>query len=512
MERPVAVDELAAEGLAEAGGRLGDLLEQEVRVRASVDVAGGDLRVLQVCRGDGEHRAVVGLPGDAVEGAGARTVEHDDLTSAGVGVLRVGGRVAIEAHVARGELDEPDGLGRHHEAVVGEADVERLPAASQGEEKLVRVRRRGGRDGNRALEAGDGVAERGGEVGAVGQPVRHERGDHLRVGGDLGRQAEPAGRLQVGEVVDVAVEGGGDERPALALHLEAVHRVGVGLADDPDARPSGVAEDQRRRPLARQGEAEEVVDEEIGAHGGRVVAELADLRGGLVDEAEVSLRGAHRLRPEEVVAGASGDEALHRRVGEIEVVITHEHGEPGTVAAAHLEAIEGGEGLVDGRAHLDGRPRGIGAHQRPNTSGGGQPVAHHRPSGVLQAEQRGVGLLEGPLVRRAVGIQRRLGGADPVVDGGADGGRPRGDVAVADEQGDPVGGAEQCVELLEQRGRRVGGGDRIWGLQRLLDRAQRFDDLGWIQDGPGAGPSQEGDDAAHPGEPTGGLNPPRGPR
>ena len=326
------------------------------------------------------------------------------------------------------------------------------------------MRRGGGRDGNRALEAGDGVAERGGEVGAVGQAVRHERGDHLRVGGDLGRQAQPAGRLQVGEVVDVAVEGGRDERPRLAFHLEAVHRMGVGLADDPDARPPGVAEDQRRRPLAREGEAEEVVDEEIGAHGGGVVAELADLRGGLVDEAEVSLRGAHRLRPEQVVARASGDEALHRGVGEIEAVITHEHGEPGAVAAAHFEAVEGGQGLVDGRARLDGRPRGVGAHQLPNTSGGREPVAHHRPPGVLQAEQRGVGLLEGPPVRRAVGIQRRLGGADPVVDGGADGGRPRCDVAVADEQGDAVGGAEQCVELLQHHGRSVGGGNRIRGL------------------------------------------------
>ncbi len=46
----VALHELAAQRLAEAGGRLGDLLQEEVRVRATIDVAGGDLRLLQVGR------------------------------------------------------------------------------------------------------------------------------------------------------------------------------------------------------------------------------------------------------------------------------------------------------------------------------------------------------------------------------------------------------------------------------------------------------------------------------
>ena len=50
VQRAVALDELAAERLAEAVGRLGDLLEEEVRVGAAVDVAGGDLRLLEVGR------------------------------------------------------------------------------------------------------------------------------------------------------------------------------------------------------------------------------------------------------------------------------------------------------------------------------------------------------------------------------------------------------------------------------------------------------------------------------
>ena len=75
-------------------------------------------------------------------------------------------------------------------------------------------------------------------------------------------------------------------------------------------------------PSPDKARRQEVVDDDVGAHRGRVVAELADLRRGLVDEAEVPLRGAHRLRPEQVVARTSGDEPLHRRFGEIEAVST----------------------------------------------------------------------------------------------------------------------------------------------------------------------------------------------
>ena len=48
----VALDELAAQGLAERRRRLGDLLQQEVGEVAAVDVAGGDLGVLAARRRD----------------------------------------------------------------------------------------------------------------------------------------------------------------------------------------------------------------------------------------------------------------------------------------------------------------------------------------------------------------------------------------------------------------------------------------------------------------------------
>ena len=66
----VALDQLAPQRLAEAGRRLGDLLEQEVRELAPVDVAGGDLGAGDVVVGDRQRRAVVGEPLDALERAG----------------------------------------------------------------------------------------------------------------------------------------------------------------------------------------------------------------------------------------------------------------------------------------------------------------------------------------------------------------------------------------------------------------------------------------------------------
>ena len=198
-------------------------------------------------------------------------------------------------------------------------------------------------------------------------------------------------------------------------------------------------------PLARQGQAQQVVGQQVGPHGGGVVAELADLGGRLVDEAEVALGRAHRLRPEEVVAGPAGDEPGHRGVGEVEAVVADEHGEPGAVAAAHLEPVEGGERLLDRRADLDGRPRRVGSHELAHARGGGQPVAHHRPERVLQPEQRGVGVLErvpGRRTgrRRAAPRWRRSSRATAAPTAAV----RVATLAVADEQGDAVGGPQQA--------------------------------------------------------------------
>ena len=151
---------------------------------------------------------------------------------------------------------------------------------------------------------------------------------------------------------------------------------------------------------------------------GGVVAELADLGGRLVDEAEVALGGAHRLRPEEVVAGAGGERARRPRGRSRSRPWSRTRTvSPARVAAAHLEPVEGGERLLDRRADLDGRPRRRRARRaRATAAAVRQPVAHHRPQRVLQPERarrwrpRGVRPAGAP-----VGVELRLGGADPVV-------------------------------------------------------------------------------------------------
>ena len=146
------LDEAAAQRLAEADRRLGDLLEQEVRELAPVDVAGRDLGRDDVVLGHGQRRAVVGDPLDALERAGAIAVEQEDLAPAGVGVVGVGRGLAVHADVARRLLDQAVGLGRHDVGVAGEADVERLARAAEGEEQRVGPVGDGGGDGHRALE------------------------------------------------------------------------------------------------------------------------------------------------------------------------------------------------------------------------------------------------------------------------------------------------------------------------------------------------------------------------
>ena len=309
----VALHELAAQRLAEARRRLGDLLQQEVRVGATVDVPGRDLCLLHVGLRHGQQGAVVGLAGDPVELAGAGAVEDDDLTAAGVRVLRVGGRVAVEPDVAPGQLDEAVRLGGDDEAAVGQPDVERLAAAPQREQHVVGVGGRARGDRHRAFEARHRVAERRREVGPFRQAMRHEGGDDLGVGRDLGGQPEPVGRLQISEVVDVTVEGRRHVRTGRAVELQAVDGMGVGLRDDADARPARVAEDDGGGALVGQRQSQQIVGEHVGAHGRRVVTELTDLRGRLVDEAEVALRGAHGVRAEQVVRAARARPGAPRR-------------------------------------------------------------------------------------------------------------------------------------------------------------------------------------------------------
>ena len=120
---------------------------------------------------------------------------------------------------------------------------------------------------------------------AVGQVAGGERRDDLGVGGDLGADAQPVGGLEIGEVVDVAVERGGDVGAVGAADLVGVEGVGVGAGDDADRRPAGVAPGRRPRHRARSSARRSSPSAcDGGPDRPGVVAELTDLGRRLVDE------------------------------------------------------------------------------------------------------------------------------------------------------------------------------------------------------------------------------------
>ena len=97
-----------------------------MRSVAAVDVTGGDLGGDDIVGADRQAGSVVRETHDPVEFAGVVAVEHHDLAAV----------LAVHAHVPRRLLDHAVGLARHDVAVVGEADVEPLSTAAEGEEQL----------------------------------------------------------------------------------------------------------------------------------------------------------------------------------------------------------------------------------------------------------------------------------------------------------------------------------------------------------------------------------------
>jgi len=117
--------------------------------------------------------------------------------------------------------------------------------------------------------------------------------------------------LDVGVVVHVAVEhgdgvGGATVELLVAgkFHLLPVHRMAVGFADDPHAGPTGVAEHGHLGCRVGEREPQQVVGPHRSPKRGDVVAELTDLSGGLVDEAEAATGEADRPVLEQGVATA----------------------------------------------------------------------------------------------------------------------------------------------------------------------------------------------------------------
>ncbi|CAB4835244.1 unannotated protein [freshwater metagenome] len=226
---------------------------------AAVDVARSDLSRRDLVLAHRQRSAVVRDAGDARERSGQMTLELDDLPTAAAQVVGVARCLAVHAEKARGLFDHPVRLARHDVGIIGEADIERLTAASQCELQGV-GRLHGARaDGHRAFETCDRAAERfdGARLGA--QVLRQQRRDDLGIGGDLGGDQEVLGGDEVGEVVDIAVEHADRIRTIGATDLFAVQGMRVRFGHDAHARPAGMAEHQGVRVLTGEGLAQQLV-------------------------------------------------------------------------------------------------------------------------------------------------------------------------------------------------------------------------------------------------------------
>ena len=239
---------------------------------AAVDVAGRDLGVLELVARDRERRCrrrrCGSMPSRVPACAASRTTIWPAVAD---GALGVGRRLAVEPQVRRGLLDEAVRLARDDERVLGEPDVQRLAAAAQREEQPVGRRRRPARAiATRALERGDRRAER-----LVERRARRRARRDTSAGITLASVVISAGnvqrleRLEVGVVVDVAVERGDDVGRGRRAELLLVERVRVRLGDDADARPPRVPEHDGLGGVGVEREAEQLVVADRGAQHAR---------------------------------------------------------------------------------------------------------------------------------------------------------------------------------------------------------------------------------------------------
>ena len=307
----------------------------------------------------------------------------------------------------------------------------------------------------------------------------------------------PSSDAQVGVVVDVTVQRGHDVRrlrTAGLFEFERVERMGVGLADDADARPASVAQD--RHPGARrlQGPPKQRIGAQRTAQGGGVVAEFSDLGSGLVHERE-ALVGLHdRSGLEQRVGAAVGDEC-GQRIG-LDVVAPYEHVEPSGVAASYFEPVDRRERLLHGEVPAERRRGCVSSSERLDLACRAETIVTDGPEGVLEIDQFGVGALErvgiepiGVAVEAVLDVRGR--GIEPV-EPGSD---RRHQVDVAGQREHAGQPAQELVDAAHLRGRAddIGrhGGDRG---HRTIESGDQVSDVGRR---PRRWPTDDADDAAH---------------
>ena len=208
-------------------------------------------------------------------------------------------------------------------------------------------------------------------------------------------KARPSSGTEVGVVVHVAVEGGGHVRALHPVGLLGAHRVGVRLGDDADAGPPGVTQHERLGVGPAEGQAQQGVVGDGGPEGGGVVPQLADLGGGLVDEGEVAVGDPDGAGDEAVVVVPALEQGLDGRRRQIQPMAVDQDVDAGAVPTSHLQAVEGGQHLLQREVGRRSRPgparRRPARRPAPPWAGdrGGRPRPHRAGRRARRSPARG---------------------------------------------------------------------------------------------------------------------------
>ena len=178
------------------------------------------------------------------------------------------------------------------------------------------------------------------------------------------------------------------------MGLFAGEGMGVWFRDDPDAGPAGVTQDLGLGGVGRERVVEQLVMSDRGAKPAGVVAEVADLRRGLVDEHHRVTERPHRAGAEQWIGSAGVDPVTDGGIGEVEPMAADEEVQTGGVASADLEAIDGRQGKLDRGEGLQRRSGGPGAGEVVDGPGRSDAVVTDRPGRVPYRDQCRVQRLE----------------------------------------------------------------------------------------------------------------------
>ena len=139
-----------------------------------------------------------------------------------------------------------------------------------------------------------------------------------------------------------------------------------------------------------------VVGERLADHC-RVVAELTDLGGGLVHDAQDPVDDANRAGAKVGIARTTVDLGGDHRIVKVERMVVNEDVQAGAIAAADLEPIDRRQGLVDRQEGLERPGMHRTAAEVADDLCGPEPVAGDRPHPIANSDQ---GLVAGFKLRR----------------------------------------------------------------------------------------------------------------